>query len=165
MRVQLIANLAANGELVLAEHTASYEAPAEVSGMGMNLATESGNIIMGAVTYQMFAPVMKDLFAKLEVVVLSSQYSEVGVYTAKTAEEAVKYLEDKGFEKVCVLGGTKTYNAFLEAGLADDLFFNLFPVVIGGGGTLETAKGKAWKYKLVEAKKYEDIAMLHFSKS
>lgn len=100
----------------------------------------------------------------MEVVVLSSKYAGEGVYSAKTAEEAVKYLESKGFEKACVLDGTKTYNAFLEAGLADDLFFNLFPVVIGGGGVLETTPGKTFNYKLVEAKKREDIAMLHFSK-
>lgn len=51
MKVQLVANLAANGELVLAQHTNSYEAPAEVSGMGMTIAMECGNVIMGSVTY------------------------------------------------------------------------------------------------------------------
>lgn len=100
----------------------------------------------------------------MEAVVLSTKYAVEDVYSAKTAEEAVKYLESKGFEKACVLGGTKTYKAFLEAGLADDLFFNLFPVVIGGGGVLETTPRKTFNYKLIEAKKHEDIAMLHFSK-
>ena len=165
MKVQLVANLAANGELVLVKHANSYEAPAEVSEMGMAIAMESGNIIMGALTYQMFAPIMKDVFANLEVVVLSSKDAGDGVYSAKTAEEAVKYLESKGFEKACVLGGTKTYNAFLEAGLADDLFFNLFPVVIGGGGTLETASEKILNYKLAESKTHGDITMLHFAKA
>ena len=37
---------------------------------------ECGNVIMGSVTYQMFAPVMKDVFAKLKVVVLSSKMLE-----------------------------------------------------------------------------------------
>lgn len=83
---------------------------------------------------------------------MSSKDAGEGVCSAKTAEEAVRYLEQEGFEKACVLGGTKTYNAFLEAGLADDLFFNLFPVVIGGGGSLETAHDKTLNYKLVEAK-------------
>ena len=164
MKVQLVANLAANGELVLAEHSHSYEAPAEISRMGMTKAMECGNIIMGAVTYQMFAPIMKDVFANLEVVVLSSKDFGDNVYSAKTAEEAIHYLESKGFEKACVLGGTKTYNAFLQCGLADDLFFNLFPVVIEGGGSLETAPGNTLNYKLTEAKAHGDIAMLHFTK-
>lgn len=60
---------------------------------------------------------------------------------------------------------TCTYNAFLKAGLADDLFFNLLPVVIGSGGTLETAPDKAWNYKLVEADKHGDVMMLHYSKA
>lgn len=165
MKVQLIANLAANGELVLAQHTNSYNVPAEVSGMGMTTAMECGNVVMGSVTYQMFAPVMKDLLAHLKVVVLSSGDAGEGVYSARTAEDAVRYLEREGFEKACVMGGTKTYNAFLEAGLADDLYFNLLPVVIGGGGTLETAPDKTWNYQLVEANKQGDIMMLHYSKA
>ncbi len=165
MKVQLVANLAANGELVLAEQSTAYEAPAEVSGIGIAKAMECGNIIMGTTTYQMFAPMMKDLFANLEVVVLTLKGADVGVYSAKTAEEAVSYLESKGFEKACVVGGTKTYNAFMAAGLADELFFNLFPVIIGGGGSLETIPGKVLDYKLAEAKANGDVAMLHFVKA
>lgn len=49
MKVQLAANLAANGQLILAEQSAAYEAPAEISGMGTIKAMECGNVIMGAV--------------------------------------------------------------------------------------------------------------------
>lgn len=73
MRVQLIANLAVNGELILAEQVNAYKAPAEIAGMGIATAIECGNIIIGTVTYHMFATAMKDVFANLEVVVLSSQ--------------------------------------------------------------------------------------------
>ena len=41
--------------------------------MGMTVAMECANVVMGSVTYQMFAPVMKDVFAKLKVVVLNSK--------------------------------------------------------------------------------------------
>lgn len=165
MKVQLVANLAANGQLILAEQSAAYEAPAEISGMGTIKAMECGNVIMGAVTYKMFAPVMKEIFSKLEVVVLTSKGIGEGVHSAKTPEEAVSYLASKGFETVCVLGGAKTYNSFMAAGLADELFFNLFPVVIGGGGSLETVPGKVLNYKLAEAKAKGDVAVLHFVKS
>lgn len=70
-------------------------------------------------------------FTNLEVVVLSSKDVRNDGYSAKTVEEAVRHLKSKGFEKACVLGGAKTH-AFLEADLANDLFFNLFPVAIGG---------------------------------
>ena len=164
MKVQLIANLSANGELILAAQSDAYQAPQEVAGMGFAKALECGNIIMGRTTYQMFAPMMKDVLKNLEVVVISSEDVDADVYTAKNAEDAVSYLEKKGFEKACVDGGTMTYNLFLESGLADELFFNLFPVVINGGGSMETAQGKVLEYRLAEAKSHGDIAMLHYIK-
>ncbi len=164
MKVQLVANLATNGQLILTEQSAAYEAPAEISKMGTIKAMECGNVIMGAITYKMFAPVMKEIFSKLEVVVLTSKDVGESAYSAKTPEEAVSYLESKNFETVCVLGRAKTYNSFMAAGLADELFFNLFPVVIGGGGNLETVPGKVLDYKLSEARANGDVAMLHFVK-
>lgn len=164
MKVQLVANLSANGELILADQSGAYQALQEVAGMGIAKALECGNIIMGRTTYQMFTPMLKDVFANLEVVVIASEDIDGNVYTAKNAEDAVRYLESKGFEKVCVDGGAVTYNAFLESGLADELFFNFFPIIINGGGTLETAQGKVLQYKLAEAKSLGDVAMLHFIK-
>lgn len=160
MKVELIANLSANGQLILAEQSGAYQAPQEIAGMGFTKAMECGNIVMGRTTYEMFAPLMKDVLANLQVVVLTAKNME-GVKTAKTAAEVVSYLESKGYDKVCVAGGTKTYNAFLETGLADELFFNLFPVVICGGGTLE---GKTAEYSLAEVNRNTDVTMLHFIK-
>ena len=134
MKVQLIANLSANGELILAAQSDAYQAPQEVAGMGFAKALECGNIIMGRTTYQMFAPMMKDVLKNLEVVVISSEDMDSDVYTSK------------------------------NAGLADELFFNLFPVVINGGGSMETAQGKVLEYRLAEAKSHGDIAMLHYIK-
>ncbi len=167
MKVQLVANLAANGELVLAEQSNAYQAPAEISGMGFAKAMECGNIIMGLTTYQMFAEMTKDILATLDVVILNPEdINAQGVYTAKSAEDAVRYLESKGYERACVVGGTMTFNSFLAAGLADDLFFNLFPVVISGGGTLETAAGSVLSgYTLASAKPVGDVASFHFSKN
>ena len=160
MKVELIANVSANGQLILAEQSGAYEAPQEIAGMGFAKAMECGNIIMGRTTYEMFAPLMKDLLANLQVVVLTAKEME-GVKTARTAAEAVRYLDSKGYDKACVAGGTKTYNAFLETGFADELFFNIFPVVICGGGTLE---GKTAEYSLEEANANADVTMLHFIK-
>ncbi len=164
MKVQLVANLAANGELILIAQSNAYEAPEEISGMGFGTAMKCGNAVMGLTTYQLFSPVMKEVFDALEVVVLNPEDVEGDVYTAKTPEEAVRYLEGKGYDTACVVGGAMTFNSFFAAGLADELFFNLFPVVIGGGGTLEGSPDQVLEYKLVEAKAVGDVAMMHFIK-
>ncbi|MCD8020974.1 MAG: hypothetical protein LUF92_15785 [Clostridiales bacterium] len=162
MKVQLVANLAANGQLILAAQSNAYQAPQEISGMGFAKAIECGNVIMGLTTYQMFAPMMKEVLDTLEVVVMNPEDTEADVYTAKSAEDAIAYLESKGFAKACVVGGTMTFNSFLGAGLADELFFNLLPVVINGGGVLETVVGKTLEYTLADAKPFGDVAILHF---
>ncbi len=164
MNVQLVANFAANGELILAAQSNAYTAPNEISGMSIAKALECGNIVWGLTTYQMFAGAFGDLLEKIEVVVLNPEEVEGNVYTAKSPEDAVRYLEGKGFETVCVGGGAMTYSSFLKDGLADELFFNFFPVVIQGGASLETAPGKVLEYKLAEAKSVGDVASLHFVK-
>ncbi len=163
MKVKLAANLAANGELILLPQSAAYQAPPEVANMAVTKGIECGNMIMGLTTYQIFADPLKDVFAALDVVVINEEEVDAPVYTAKSAEDAVNYLEGKGFDVACVIGGTMTFNTFLAAGIADELFFNLFPIVIGGGGTLETTPGEILSgYKLAEAKANGDVAMLHF---
>ncbi|MCD7920629.1 MAG: hypothetical protein LUG45_11310 [Clostridiales bacterium] len=164
MKVQLVANLSANGQLILAAQANAYQAPQEISGMGFAKAIECGNVILGLTTYQMFAAMMKDVLDTLEVVVMNPEDIDADVYTAKSAEDAVAYLEGKGFANACVVGGTMTFNSFLGAGLADDLYFNLFPVVIHGGGVLETEADKAFEYTLADAKPFGDVATLHFVK-
>lgn len=165
MKVQLVANLSANGQLILAAQSNAYQAPQEISGMGFAKAIECGNVIIGLTTYQMFASMMKNVLDTLEVVVMNTEDVDANVYTAKSAEDAVAYLEGKGFAKACVVGGTMTFNSFLGAGLADELFFNLFPVVINGGGVLETVEGKTFEYTLADAKPFGDVATLHFVKN
>ncbi|MCD8341100.1 MAG: hypothetical protein LUC87_02975 [Clostridiales bacterium] len=162
MKVELVANLSANGQLILAAQSNAYQAPQEISGMDFAKAIECGTVIMGLTIYQMFAPMMKEVLDTLEVVVINPEKLDANVYTAKSAEDAVAYLEGKGFAKACVVGGTMTFNSFLGAGLADELFLNLFPVVINGGGALETAADKVLAYTLADAKPFGDVAVLHF---
>ena len=57
-----------------------------------------------------------------------------------------------------------TFNSFLEAGLADEIFFNHFPVVIHGGGILQTAEGKVLDFKLESAENCGGVASLHYIK-
>ncbi|CCZ59020.1 hypothetical protein [Hungatella hathewayi] len=40
MKVELIANLSANGQLILAEQSVVYQAPQEIAGMGFAKAME-----------------------------------------------------------------------------------------------------------------------------
>lgn len=163
MRVELIANLSVNGQLILAEHSGAYQAPQEISGMGISKAMECGNLVIGRTTYEMFLPIMKEVFDSLDIVVMSTKEID-GVYTVQNALDALTYLESKEYDEACVIGGTSTYNSFLESGLADELYFNIFPVIINGGGILETSVDKNLEYYLKNLTANSDVVCCHYSK-
>ncbi len=162
MKVELVANMAANGQLILASNGNAYEAPEEISGMGFMKAAECGNVVMGLTTYELFGDAAKSIPGIKEIVVLNPEKVDDTVYTAKNAADAVSYLEGKGFEKACVVGGTMTFNSFFEEECVDELFFNLFPIIINGG-PLEAAPGQVLGgFKLDYAKACGDVVCTHF---
>lgn len=163
MKVELVANLTINGQVVLAKHSNLYEAPQEISGMGISKAIECGTLVVGRTTYEMFLPIMKDLFSSLEVVVLSSAKID-GAHTEKSVKNVLEYLSNKGYSKTCVIGGTETYNSFLESGLVDDLYLNLFPIILNDGGLLQISFDKNNGYTLQEVTSISDIVSLHYQK-
>lgn len=160
MKVQLVANLAINGQVILQEQSAAYQAPQKIAGMGFEKAMECGSLIIGRTTYEMFLPFMIDLSSTLNIVVLTSKEID-GVKTCCDVTSAIEYLKSKNVEMTCVVGGIATYNAFFKENKVDEIFFNLFPVVIEKGGILE---GNLFEYRLEELTRDEDIVMLHYKK-
>ena len=98
---------------------------------------EFGNIVVGRRTYEF----MRDggdfdsFKTQPETVVITA--GEHGVLSAhsrkKSPAEALKHLEDKGFERVLVGGGAQTITSFLREGRLDELWLDVEPVLIGGG--------------------------------
>ncbi|MGI6032959.1 MAG: dihydrofolate reductase family protein [Coriobacteriales bacterium] len=163
MRVEIVANISINGQMLKAEQGDVVQGPQEITGMAFAKAMQSGNAVMGRATYEMFAPAVAKSGAAVECVVLTSHEIE-GVKTARSPQEAIEYLEGKGFDTVTVDGGISTLNAFMEAGLVDDIFFNVFPSVVSGGGVIQSAEGKIENYKLAESKVTEGIVSLHYTR-
>lgn len=51
----------------------------------------------------------------------------------KTPEEIMEILANKGLEKIAICGGAKVYQAFLKAGLVDELYLTVEAVLLGKG--------------------------------
>lgn len=80
-------------------------------------------------------------------------------------EEAIEYLQQKGFKKVVIGGGTEIYNLFLNNDLVTDLYFNYVPVIVGDGGILGTEDGLLSNFKLMEYNLLEEnILQTHLTK-
>ena len=46
------------------------------------------------------------------------------------------YFNDSGYKNVCVLGGSQIYSYFLKAGLLDEIWLTIEPIIFGSGISL-----------------------------
>ena len=169
MKVTIIANLSANGQLLLAENPA-HAAPQEALAFFLQQANIKGNLIIGRKTFdvlQQFPGGVKAFFPNVEIVLLSrSNLNIEGYIVSDSPEHAVKYLTEKGFEEIIIGGGTNVYNEFLEKNLVTDIYFNYLPMIIGDGGVIGRSENLNIKFNIIEQKLLTDnIAQVHFQRN
>jgi len=166
MKVTVIANISANGKVLLSDN------PAHVASQGamafyLNRAKAAGNLVVGKKTYDFFQQIptaSQDAFSGIEIVLLSASPLIVDKHqVVSSPEEAIKYLAAKGFGEVAVGGGTQTYNSFIENELVTDIYFNISPLVTGGGGVLVDDIDLTTKFKLADHTVHDDFIQLHLT--
>ncbi len=81
------------------------------------------------------------------------------------------YCTSHGYKKIAVLGGTKTFTYFLQAGLADEIFLTIEPLVFGAGlplfdGVVKGGGARGLGFNLVSLKKLNKYGtvLLHYKK-
>ncbi|NML21703.1 hypothetical protein HHL16_12500 [Pseudoflavitalea sp. G-6-1-2] len=168
MKVTLIANISANGKILLSENT-RYQAPDIAMGLFMETATRAGNLVIGKKTFEMLQRVLPDVkgfFPGVELVLISSSGISNEFKVVGSAEEAISYLTEKGYTEIAVGGGTITYNAFLSKDRITDVCVNIHPVIIGDGGIWGTDHDLSMQFKLISQQSIgENIVQLHLSRS
>lgn len=168
MKITAIANLSANGKVLLAEHN-PITPPAAINFF-VQKAKETGNLVVGRKTFDVFNQFPggpKQILAGVQLVILSSTGEPAdGYQVVGSPEEAIAYLEGKGFTEVAVGGGTITYNTFLDKGLITDIIFDIIPVIIGDGGIIGVQDGLLAKFKLVDHQLLgDDVVQIHLRKT
>ncbi len=154
MKVLVYATLTANGHYGIPDPDPT---PKEVIADYFEHLKKTGNIIIGRRTYddlvKYYGGVSSFTSAGADVVILSSQAVDVsGAYLARTPEEALKYLEQKGHATAMVGGGANAINSFLQRKLLDEFYINLLPHISGKGLTLTRGEGKPLVVKLMGTK-------------
>jgi dihydrofolate reductase len=136
----------------------------------INLANDIGNLIVGRVTYGFMQSAGEfEHFKKIQLVSLTTNDQLVEekdniIVTNKSPEETVKLLKKKGHKKVLVGGGGRLNASFLEAGLIDEMYLNVHPIVLTQGTPLFTVyKNNSLKLKLLNTKKLSiQVAQFHY---
>jgi dihydrofolate reductase len=135
MKTILWATLSANGNYA----QSSPENPPKKEAIDdfAKHAKAAGNFIVGRRTFEAMAANNGNgggLFADLDIVVVSKNVDAIpGVTIARSPQEALNYLRQKGHQTSVVAAGADLHNAFLGQGLVDELIFNVAPVLEGKG--------------------------------
>ncbi|MFH0928485.1 MAG: dihydrofolate reductase family protein [bacterium] len=164
MKVILIAAISANGKI--AEHVDQNSldwTSKEDTHFFIQKTKEIGCMIMGQKT---FMTINKPLKERL-IVVLSDREVIPAIpgsleYTVKPFPEILAELEARGFKEVAICGGASVYGAFMKAGLVDELYLTVEPVLFGGGLPLAENFGRINLELLGVEKLGEQSVNLHF---
>lgn len=77
-----------------------------------------------------------------------------------------KYLIEKKYKKVCILGGTSIYSWALKNNMIDEIFLTIEPIIFGQGLNLFDINIKKRQFKLASSKKLNKAGsiLLHYKK-
>ena len=123
---------------------------------------------MGKTTYNKLSPDYLPLTSEGTTVVLTSDKQAKSdnttvVFVQNTPSEIVRMLTSKGHTEALIIGGTMTISEFINAGLVNDIYFVLEPVLFGTGLPLFEKVESEFKLKLLEVTKINDSTLqLHY---
>jgi dihydrofolate reductase len=133
-------------------------------------AKAAGNFIVGRRTFEGMLTnggVGGGPFAEIDIVLVSKNAAEIpGVTVAKSPQEALNYLQQKGHQTALIGAGADIHNSFLGQGLVDELIFNIAPVLEGKGLNLLLDKNN-YQYKDVQLLDFKSLGggviQLHYA--
>jgi dihydrofolate reductase len=127
-------------------------------------------LVMGRKTYDAVLPTPEA--DRLRVVLTShpDEYAAAVVpgqleFSALRPKELIAALEARGYTSLLLLGGGKVNGAFLAAGLGDELYLTIEPVVFGNGVPLLSATDVTISLKLLESQQLNEqgTLLLHYA--
>nr|AIA13642.1 Dihydrofolate reductase [uncultured bacterium]AIA13791.1 Dihydrofolate reductase [uncultured bacterium]AIA13914.1 Dihydrofolate reductase [uncultured bacterium] len=165
MKVFVIAAITLDGFIGRdASQVSIYWTSPEDSKMYRRITKEAGVTIYGSRT---FDTIMRGLPGRKTIVVTSHPDTYANIEnveaTSDSPAEIIQRLESEGQAQVAVCGGSTIYYQFLEAGLVDELYITVEPLLFGTGVPLISDKLET-KLQLLEVKHLNDNTLQLFYK-
>jgi dihydrofolate reductase len=152
MKVFIIAATTVDGFIGRdAEHLATTWTSEVDKRIFSQLTKQAGTIVMGSRTY---ATIGRPLPGRRTIVCTTQQIDGVET-TSKTPKELVEQLKAEGVQELAVCGGAYVYSQFMQAGVVDELYLDVEPVVFGAGVPLFGQPLQA-KLQLLSSQKLND---------
>nr|AIA12731.1 Dihydrofolate reductase [uncultured bacterium]AIA12957.1 Dihydrofolate reductase [uncultured bacterium] len=163
MKVFLVAAITADGFIGRdSGHLADWTSP-EDKKLFVRLTKQAGTMVMGSKT---FATIGRALPGRKTIVYTSKpdEFNTEGVEaTNESPIELVARLENEGVEALAVCGGASIYALFMSAGVVDELYLTVEPLLFGTGVPLFSDQLDC-KLSLLELDKLnEHSVLLHYA--
>jgi dihydrofolate reductase len=180
MSVFIIASLSADGFIAPSKldpttPSTSWTSPEDTQFFKIKT-IEAGVVVMGHNTYNTIPSKYRPLQNRLNIV-YSKQASRSDLtlltrsdlkninkphYTQLPPHQLINLLLKQSFKNIAICGGTSIYTQFLEAGVVDELFLTIEPVIFGTGTPLFD-KSISSKLHLVNTLTLSDqVKVLHY---
>ena len=134
MRVVLYNAITIDGFIAKTDNDSEWVSEVDVEIFDKKI-KEFGCIAMGGVTFRQFRG---EYFPKkdvLNIVVTTGNMvdAEENVVFVKSPKDAVKIAEEKGFERMLLIGGGRVNWSFLKDNLIDEIYLDIHPFLFGKG--------------------------------
>lgn len=166
MKVFIVAAMSANGFIARTpdDFSMDWTSPEDVK-LFVKLTKEAGVMIMGSRTFATTVKAGRKLPGR-KMVVYSSRPDEVHYdrkdpteITSDPPAEVLKRLEAEGYTSVAVCGGPMIWDMFLDAGVVDEIYLSIEPILFAEGvPLLRSAKEK--NLRLLDHENLNDNTLL-----
>jgi dihydrofolate reductase len=145
----------------IATSTGNSDWPTETDGkIFSELVKSNGFVIVGASTFEQYKGEVFPIDGAMTFVWTrhpDSHDDMPGVtYISGTPDLVIESITNKGFAKGVLAGGSTTNNAFVAAGLVDEITATIYPLLLGNGMPLLSLNNFELKLRLLETKEIGD---------
>jgi dihydrofolate reductase len=134
MKVFLIAAMSTDGFIARNESELADWTSKEDKRLFVELTKRAGVMVMGGTTYRTIG---KPLPGRRNIVYSRRAIDQPGVeFTRESPQSLVARLKGEGCKELAVCGGATIYNMFLKAGVVDELYLTIEPILFGEGISL-----------------------------
>jgi dihydrofolate reductase len=167
MKISIYVAVSVNGLISNSRNEPDWLSP-EFDQSFVSICQKYKAVIMGRTTYNKLSPDYLPLTGEGTTVVLTTDKrvksdNPTVVFAQGNASEIAQMLTDKGHTEAVIIGGTMTISEFVNAGLVNDIYFIMEPVLFGAGLPLLKNVARDFKLKLLEVTKLNDSTLqLHY---
>lgn len=164
MKITLYMAISIDGFIAKKDGDSDWVSPVDSANFEQKI-KEKGCIIVGRRTFDQYQGDLYPVKNVTNIVVTSnsSLKSEGNVVYVQTPSEAIKVAEERGHKEALLIGGGTTNGLFFKAGLIDEIFLSVHPLVLGSGIKLFENAETNIKLEFLDQKEFgEGLTQLHY---